>query len=64
MTSNGLAEPPEGVLAGESVPRENEIDEHHDAKLEQLANRLKAHPRFTGWSTDEIVSHLRNTETK
>lgn len=42
-THVGHAPPPEGVLVGESVPRENEQTEHDEAHLQQVMNRMKAH---------------------
>ena len=33
--------PPEGVLAGESVPRENEESEVDDSEIEEIMNELK-----------------------
>lgn len=33
--------PPEGVLTGESVPRENEESEVDDSEIERIMNELK-----------------------
>jgi hypothetical protein len=38
----GMSEPPEGVLAGESVPPGSEPDEFDREKLEKVKNELKA----------------------
>jgi hypothetical protein len=36
----GFSTPPEGVLAGESVPVENEQDSIDESEIEQLANEI------------------------
>jgi len=40
-------EPPEGVLAGENVPVENDREHLEQSKVEQVANELKAHPAYS-----------------
>jgi len=52
--TRGLAEPPEGALAGESVPRENEEEERRRAAVEQLVGAMKGHPRYEGRSDAEL----------
>jgi len=37
----GLAEPPEGVLVGESLPRENEQDSKRRQAIEEMVGLLK-----------------------
>lgn len=49
----GLTEPPEGVLAGESVPRENEREAKREAAISRLAAELKEHPAYADWSAQE-----------
>ena len=44
--SQGMSKPPEGVLAGESVPTENESHTIDRAKIERVANTLKAIPKY------------------
>lgn len=46
--NRGLSEPPEGVLSGDSIPRENEEDDLNRAKVESIAGEMKKHPRFEG----------------
>lgn len=43
MESDGsvLNEPPEGVIAGENVPRENEVDKEKETKIDNLMVLLK-----------------------
>lgn len=36
----GLGSPPEGVVAGESVPRENELTDKEESMIEELANQM------------------------
>jgi len=36
----GMSSPPEGVLAGESVPRENELTDKEESMIEKLANQM------------------------
>lgn len=38
----GLSKPPKGVVAGESIPRENEADEVHEQKRKQAYHTLRA----------------------
>lgn len=57
--SRGLSEPPEGVLAGESVPRENEEDERYRTELETIANTLKGIPAYAHLSESELRSVAR-----
>ena len=39
--TRAFRQPPEGVLAGESVPRENEESEVDDSEIEEIMNKLK-----------------------
>lgn len=47
-TASGLAAPPEGVLAGESVPRENDTESVEQAVVDGLVGVLKTHPAYHG----------------
>lgn len=40
-THGALSEPPEGVLSGESVPRENDEDDVKEAKIQRVVSLLK-----------------------
>lgn len=40
-STNPFRTPPEGVLTGESVPRENEESEVDDSEIEEIMNELK-----------------------
>lgn len=62
MAVQGLSEPPEGVLSGDSIPRENEHEEHRFSKIRQVANEMKSHPRFHGMDTGEIVEYIKEME--
>lgn len=44
MTAIVTREPPEGVLAGEDVPIENDRTELDEALVDELATRLREHP--------------------
>jgi hypothetical protein len=49
-----MATPPEGVVTGEDVPRENEADDLFLATVARVAGWLKAHPEFQGRSESEL----------
>lgn len=49
-----LAEPPEGVLVGESVPRENEQDDIEQAAIEEMVGLLKTRPAYRAKSDSEL----------
>lgn len=57
--NEGLAEPPEGAIVGESVPRENEDDDRHDQAVEELVGWMKGHPAFADLSESEIEAAAR-----
>jgi len=44
--SDAFAEPPEGAIRGESVPRESEPDERIEALIEYVENELKTHDQY------------------
>jgi len=60
MTVHGLSEPPEGAIVGESVPQENEQDDHRQALVERVKGQLKGHPRFQGRSDAELEEAARH----
>jgi len=45
----GFAKPPEGVIAGENIPRENELTDREEQMIEELANQMmeKGEPYIT-----------------
>ena len=57
--NSGLAEPPEGALVGESVPRENEEDDRHEQEIEELVGLMKGHPAYSDLSETEIEEAAR-----
>lgn len=57
--SAGLAEPPEGVLAGESIPRVNEGEDVEQAKVDEMAGTLKSRPEFQDHSDEELEEIAR-----
>lgn len=46
-------EPPEGVLAGEDVPIENDRDELREDRVRELARKLRERPAFQDTPSDE-----------
>jgi len=36
----GVSTPPEGVISGDSIPRENELTEKEESLIEELANQM------------------------
>lgn len=49
------SEPPEGVVAGENVPRGSEPDEYQRELIERTMHALKARgPPFTSMSASEL----------
>lgn len=57
MSSNsntGLAEPPEGVISGDTIPRENETTEMEVAAVDEMVGEMKGHPAYYGRSDDEL----------
>lgn len=54
-STNPLAQPPEGAISGEDVPRENEKDEHRRTLITQTMAILKANGEpFTTMQRDEL----------
>lgn len=53
--SGGLSEPPEGVIAGESVPQESEPEEYERVAVEQMMGLLKTRGEpYTTMSETEL----------
>lgn len=59
-SQNGLSAPPEGALAGESVPRENDQEDVEDAALDEAVGILKTRPEYHGRSDDELREIARD----
>lgn len=52
---NPQAEPPEGVLSGDSIPRENEATERAEREaVDRLVAQLKTRPGFQRYSDDKL----------
>lgn len=47
--------PPEGVVSGDSIPRENEEKDVEWSKVIELANTLKTHPGYGRKADDELL---------
>lgn len=52
-------EPPEGVLAGEDVPRENEEEKIEYAKIVEVANALKATDKYYTYNRSERIEKAK-----
>jgi len=53
--SVSFQEPPEGVLAGEDVPMENEQEQVEESKIQKIMNKLKQRGEpFTSMSEGEL----------
>lgn len=52
--AKGLREPPDGVLAGENVPRENDRDDLQQGAVDEMVGVLKTHPAYHGRTDDEL----------
>jgi hypothetical protein len=48
-----MAEPPSGVVAGESVPVENDQQRIREAAVERVENVLQQHPAYSSLSEGE-----------
>lgn len=63
--SMGVTPPPDGVLAGESVPRENEEEQIEDGKIEEVMGLLKARGEpWTNMSDSELRERSRKLINK
>jgi len=58
-TTMAMAAPPEGVLAGESVPRENTLDEREKRTVAELANEMKGRPGYAELTDEERRAKAR-----
>lgn len=65
QNSNGLAEPPEGVIAGESAPPESEPDNYDEAMIQQIEGLLKARGEpYTEMNSSELRQKALDTLRK
>lgn len=55
QTSKATRPVPEGVLAGENVPVENEEEQMDHALVQELATMLKDRPGYSRLSRDERI---------
>lgn len=59
--SEGMAPPPEGVIAGESVPRENELSDREEALIQELVGKMKGRGEpFASMSDNELRERAVN----
>lgn len=49
-----LSEPPEGVVSGDSIPRENEEHSKSLSKLDKMVSAMKSMPEYHNMSDDEV----------
>jgi len=55
ISSKGMAEPPEGVISGESVPVENEAENINESEIQEIVGLLKSRgPPYTEMSESEL----------
>jgi len=54
MNHAGLAEPPEGVTSGDTVPRENERHDVQEAEIREAIGCLKTVEAYKSKSDDEL----------
>lgn len=69
MTNKAHSKPPEGVIAGESVPVESEEDNYTEQAIEETMNVLKTHGKpYTEMQDSELrekaLERLRATGVK
>lgn len=53
MSTRGYEEPPEGVVSGDTVPRENDQKARHEGRVDRLSTEMKAHPAYCDKSEGE-----------
>ena len=53
--SSPMSEPPEGVISGESVPRENELDDKEEQAIQEVIGELKAQGKPWSIMTDDEI---------
>lgn len=63
-TGASTVEPPEGVIAGESVPQESELDEIERQIIDEMVAILKTRPAYQGRSDDDLrdIAHEKLQE--
>lgn len=57
--TRSFRKPPEGVIAGEDVPPENDRHDHDVAMVREYAAQLKAHPIYGELSEDARMELAR-----
>lgn len=53
-SSQAVAEPPEGALAGENVPVENDEDGFEEAAIQEMVGLLKTMPGYSERTDSEL----------
>lgn len=53
METGGVAEPPEAVIKGETVPQENQEGELRRAEIELIMGELKTRPGYRDLTASE-----------
>lgn len=53
--NQAFSPPPEGVISGDSIPRENEEDDVEHSSVVELANQLKTKPGYKRKPDDELM---------
>lgn len=59
MGNQGLAEPPEGAIAGENVPVENDEDRIKEAAVDAVAGEMKAMSGYSELGDGELQEKAR-----
>ncbi len=54
MESAGLSEPPEGVITGDSVPRENEEGGVEESRIQEMVGIMKTKEAYRRKSDSEL----------
>jgi len=49
-----MAEPPKGVISGDSIPRENEEDDRLQTQIENLVAVMKERPEYRRYNDDVL----------
>lgn len=59
-SSKGLAEPPEGVISGEDVPVENQLDEFDEKSIQECIGIMKTRGEpYTSMADSELREKSR-----
>jgi len=53
-SSSPLAEPPEGVIAGDSIPRENELTDREEQMIQEAVGIMKTKDAYARMGDDEL----------